>query len=383
MGAKRTISKPVHTYLKKYPIVAITGPRQSGKTTMLKKQFSKYRYVNLENPDMRQYALRDPRSFMKEFDKYVIFDEVQRVPELFSYMQAIVDDSGMMGQFIISGSQNFHLMARITQSLAGRVSIFKLFPFDFSEMKAEGIFIDNYEKLMLKGFYPAIYDRNIPSKVFYSNYVQTYIERDITELINLRDKKSFRNFLALCAAHAGQMLNLNSLANQCGISQPTAKSWLSVLESSYIIFLLHPYYKNFSKRVVKTPKLYFYDTGLLAHLLRISKVTNDNKGMLFENMMVAELMKKNEHNQELQDLWYWRDSAGHEVDVLMQDDQRLRNVEIKCTQTIYHDTYAGLTWFADLAGKDVKSNTLIYAGDELQKRSHVTVTPWSKIYDQL
>jgi predicted AAA+ superfamily ATPase len=383
MGANRTISKSINVYLKKYPIIAITGPRQSGKTTMLKKQFSKYRYVNLENPDMREYAIRDPRAFMKEFNKYVIFDEVQRAPELFSYMQSIVDDSGMMGQFIISGSQNFHLMARITQSLAGRVAIFKLFPFDFSEMKAAGIFIDNFEKLILKGFYPAIYDRKIPSKVFYSNYIQTYIERDITELINLRDKKTFRNFLSLCAAHAGQMLNLNSLANQCGISQPTAKSWISVLESSYIIFLLHPYYKNFSKRVVKTPKLYFYDTGLLSHLLRVSEITNDNKGMLFENMMIAELVKKNEHHHELQDLWYWRDSAGHEVDMLMQDDQRLRNVEIKCTQTIYSDTYAGLKWFADLAGKEVKSNTLIYAGDELQKRTDLTIVPWAKIFDHI
>jgi predicted AAA+ superfamily ATPase len=382
MSEKRSITRSIQTYLKKYPIVAITGPRQSGKTTMLKKQFSKYRYVNLENPDMRQFAQRDPRSFMKEYDKYVIFDEVQRVPELFSYMQAMVDDSGIMGQFIISGSQNFQLMHRITQSLAGRVALFKLQPFDISELKQAGLFSNDYQKLMLKGFYPAIYDRKIPSRVFYNNYIQTYIERDITELIHVRDTKAFRNFLALCATRAGQMLNLNALANECGISQPTAKSWLSVLESSYIIFLLHPYFKNYSKRIVKTPKLYFYDTGLLAHLLKITTVTLDNKGMLFENMMVAELMKKNDHRNEMNDLWYWRDSAGHEVDVLLQDDEKLRTVEIKCTQTIYEETYKGLLWFSDLAGNQVKSRTLIYAGDEIQKRTKVKIVPWQAIYDE-
>lgn len=274
-------------------------------------------------------------------------------------------------------------MERISQSLAGRVSILKLMPFDFSELKTAGLFNDNYEQIMLRGFYPAIYDRKIPSRLFYSNYIQTYIQRDITELIHVRDTKAFSNFLSLCAAHAGQMLNLNALANACGISQPTAKSWLSVLESSYIILLLHPYYKNFSKRVVKTPKLYFYDTGLLAHLLKIKSVTLDNKGMLFENMMVSELMKKNWHRIELQDVWFWRDSAGHEVDMLLQSDEKLKAVEINCTRTIYEDTYKDLLWFSDVAGSEVKSRTLIYAGDELQKRTKLKVVPWAGISDEM
>lgn len=233
MSLFRNIKFPIQDLLGKYPVVAVTGPRQSGKTTMLKTEFPDYRYVNLENPDMRSYAEKDPNGFLAEFDRFVIFDEAQRVPHLFSYIQSIVDDSKIMGQFILSGSQNFHLMQSITQSLAGRVAIFKLFPFDHNEMKSAGwLNEDDFLYNLVKGFYPAIYDRNIPSKTFYTNYVQTYIERDVTELINIRNMRLFQNFLALCATRAGQLLNLNALANECGITQPTAKAWLSALENS-------------------------------------------------------------------------------------------------------------------------------------------------------
>src|SRR5690554_5813594 len=230
MTLKRAIKKPIQNILGKYPVIAVTGPRQSGKTTMLKTEFPDYRYVNLESPDMRSYAESDPNSFLLEYDKFVVFDEVQRVPHLFSYIQSVVDESGIMGQYILSGSQNFHLMESITQSLAGRVAIFKLFPFDHNEMKTAGwlhedVFLFN----LVKGFYPAIYDREIPSKTFYTNYVKTYIQRDVTQLINIRNMRLFQNFLALCATRAGQLLNLNALANECGITQPTAKAWLSAL----------------------------------------------------------------------------------------------------------------------------------------------------------
>jgi uncharacterized protein len=229
--------------------------------------------VNLENPDLRKFAETDPNGFLNHYDKYVILDEAQRVPELFSYLQDRVDSSGLMGQYILSGSQNFHLMQSITQSLAGRVAIFRLFPFDHDEMKSADLLDANqYLSNLIRGYYPALYDREIPSKVFYSNYIQTYIQRDVTELVNVRDIRSFQNFLSLCATRAGQLLNLNSLANECGITQPTAKSWLSALENSFLIFLLHPYHRNFSKRIVKTPKLYFYDTGLLCYLLKINSV---------------------------------------------------------------------------------------------------------------
>ena len=238
MEVLRSIKREMDIYRMKYPILALTGPRQSGKTTFLKTEFPMYRYVNLENPDFRNYAMNDPNGFLEEFDSFVILDEVQRVPFLFSYLQAKVDEDKLMGQYILSGSQNFQLLNNITQSLAGRVALFKLFPFDFSEMKSAGYLSDDYAENAFRGFYPALYDRDIPAKVFYSNYIQTYIERDLSELIQVKDLRMFRNFVSLCAGRAGQLLNLNSLASDCGISQPTAKSWISVLESSYIVFQL-------------------------------------------------------------------------------------------------------------------------------------------------
>lgn len=383
MSLIRNIYFAMHKMVGKYPILALTGPRQSGKTTMLKTMFSDYRYVNLENPDVRQYAENDPNGFLKEFDKYVIFDEVQRVPALFSYLQAIVDDSGTMGQFILSGSQNFHLMQNITQSLAGRVAIFKLFPFDNTELKSGGWFNeDDYLFNLTKGFYPAIYDRDIPSKTFYSNYVQKYIQRDVTELVNIRDLRSFQNFLGLCAARSGQLLNLNALANECGISQPTAKSWLSALENSYILFQLHPYHKNFSKRIIKTPKLYFYDSGLLCYLLKINNKeqlqTHPLKGSLFENMMISEYVKQMYHQNNLKDLWFWRDSAGHEVDFMIEDDNGFQIVEFKASMTVLSDMFKGLDYFEELSGWDNLSKSLVYGGDKAQNRTKAKVIPWKE-----
>jgi predicted AAA+ superfamily ATPase len=236
MDANRNIKKEMDIYLKKYPILVLNGPRQSGKTTFLRSQFPSYTYINLENLDHRNYALNDPKGFLEEYDKYVIFDEAQRVPELFSYLQNKVDEDKIMGQYILAGSQNFYLMHNITQSLAGRVGIFKLLPFDIQEMKQANWLNDDFAVNLQKGFYPAIYDREIPPKVFYSNYMQTYIERDLSEIIQVKDLRQFRNFISLCAARVGQLLNLNSLANECGISQPTAKAWISVLETSYIVY---------------------------------------------------------------------------------------------------------------------------------------------------
>ncbi len=381
MSIKRNLFLPVQKLLSKYPIVTITGPRQSGKTTFLKNMFSDYRYVNLENPDFRLYAQNDPNGFLREYDKKVIFDEVQRVPHLFSYLQDKVDQDGIMGQYILSGSQNFHLMEAITQSLAGRVAIFKLFPLDFQEMKAEN-WLDETDSLtnLIRGFYPAIYTRNIPSKDFYSNYIQTYIQRDITTLINIRDMHSFQNFLALCATRAGQLLNLNSLANECGITQPTAKSWLSALENSFIVFQVQPYFKNFSKRIVKTPKLYFYDTGLLCHLLKIRDVkklqTDPVKGMLFENLMIAEYVKQMHHHNDLKDVWFWRDSNGNEVDLLTEGDEGFSAVEFKASMTIMPDMFKGLTHFEAISGwKNLRKN-LVFNGDQSQNRTAGKVVPW-------
>ncbi|MGI6046443.1 MAG: ATP-binding protein [Petrimonas sp.] len=380
----RKIKDSIKQLIDKYPIIALTGPRQSGKTTLLKFLFSDYRYVSLENSDMRNFAETDPKSFLKQYDKYVIFDEVQRVPHLFSYIQSIVDDSGIMGQFIFSGSQNFHLMRSITQSLAGRVAIFRLFPFDFQELKSAGLLQNDYTEHLFKGFYPAIYNRDIRPEDFYPNYIETYVQRDVSELLAIQNMSLFRKFLALCATRAGQILNMNSLAKESGISAPTVKAWLSALENSYVVFLLQPYYKNFSKRVIKSPKLYFYDTGLLCNLLRISDVSQINnqavKGALFENMIISEYVKKKYHKNERQtDLWFWRDSHGNEVDLLIEKPQETEIVEIKATQTIMPDLFKGLNYYAALETEVKLTKTLVYGGNERQERSVANVLPWNEI----
>jgi predicted AAA+ superfamily ATPase len=383
MGAKRTIKKQMDIYMKKYPVLVLTGPRQSGKTTFLRKQFPKFSYVNLENVDLRNYALKDPNGFLSEYDKFVIFDEVQRAPELFSYLQTKVDEDKIMGQYILSGSQNFHLMRSITQSLAGRVALFKLLPFDMQEMEKAGWLDEDFAVNLQKGFYPGIYDRQIQPKFFYNSYIQTYVERDLSELIQVKDLKQFRNFISLCAARAGQLLNLNSLATECGISQPTAKSWISVLETSYIIYQLQPYHSNFNKRITKSPKLYFYDTGLLCYLLKIndskSLKTSSHKGSLFENFVINEYVKQNYHQNLMFDYWFWRDAVGHEIDFIWQNSEKLNLVEIKASETIMPDMFRGLSYFEKLAPETIQTKTLVHTGSFNQNRTSAKVLSWKNI----
>lgn len=380
MIIKREIVNAIQHLQWKYHVLALTGPRQSGKTTLLKTLFPDYQYVSLENPDNRNFAITDPNGFLKKYASSVIFDEVQQVPSLFSYIQTLVDESGRMGQFILSGSQNFHLLRNISQSLAGRVAIFKLFPFDIQELKSDGLLHPDYLVNLVRGFYPAIYDRDIPSRTFYSNYVQTYLQRDISELIAIKDIHLFQKFIGLCAARAGQLLNMNALSNECGISQPTAKSWISALENSYIIFLLQPFHENFSKRIVKTQKLYFYDTGLLCHLMKIKNadqiLTHPVKGTLFENMMISEFVKRMHHKNELQDIWFWRDSSGHEVDLIIQDGFSMKIIEFKSTQTVMSDLFKGLQYFKQRSGISDLKKILVYAGSDFQKRTEADVVPW-------
>ena len=382
-AVKRNIELAIKQYINKYPVIAVTGPRQSGKTTMLKTMFPNYTYLSLENPDLREFATKDPNGFLKTYSGNLILDEVQQTPALFSYIQTHVDNSGKMGEFILSGSQNFHLMQSITQSLAGRVALFKLLPFDFTELQKANLLPNKFEEIIVRGCYPALYDRDINSKVFYSNYLQTYIEKDLRQLIEVRDLRQFRNFISLCAARAGQLLNLNGLANECGISQPTAKAWLSVLESSYIVFLLQPYHKNFNKRIVKTPKLYFYDTGLLCHLLKITQSATIHlhplKGSIFENMIIAEAEKQNQHKYLHADFWFWRDASGHEIDLLFNYNDAVQIVEIKATETIKSDFFKGLNYFENLEGNHIKSKSLIHAGNQTQKRSSGNVVSWKEV----
>jgi len=383
MDANRNIKKEMDIYLKKYPILVLNGPRQSGKTTFLRSQFPSYTYINLENLDHRNYALNDPKGFLEEYDKYVIFDEAQRVPELFSYLQNKVDEDKIMGQYILAGSQNFYLMHNITQSLAGRVGIFKLLPFDIQEMKQANWLNDDFAVNLQKGFYPAIYDREIPPKVFYSNYMQTYIERDLSEIIQVKDLRQFRNFISLCAARVGQLLNLNSLANECGISQPTAKAWISVLETSYIVYQLQPYHSNFNKRITKTPKLYFYDTGLLCFLLKINDASSlklsNYKGNLFENFVINEYIKQNYHHNLMLDFWFWRDAVGHEIDLIWQNSEKLNLVEIKATETLMPEMFKGLSYFEKFIPDQIESKTLIHTGLFNQNRTAGKALSWISI----
>ncbi len=383
MSASRNVIRQMELFAKKYPILALTGPRQSGKTTLLKDQFPDYTYVSLENLDNRNFAQQDPNGFLKQYSEYVILDEVQRVPQLFSYLQTKVDEDNMMGQYILSGSQNFHLMHNITQSLAGRVAIFKLLPFDCEEMEAAGWLDDDYAVNVQRGSYPAMYDRDIPANTFFSNYVQTYVERDLSEIINVKDLKQFRNFISLCAGRAGQLLNLNALANACGVSQPTAKSWISVLEASYIIYLLQPFHGNFNKRITKSPKLYFYDTGLLCYLLKIrdaeSLKLSQHKGFCFENFVINEYIKQNYHHNLHCDFWFWRDSVGHEVDLIWQHTEKINIVEIKASETIMPYMFKGLNYFESLKPDLINSKTLIHTGSFNQNRTDAAVRSWRAI----
>ena len=383
MGRIRTIKKAMDIYLGKYPILVLTGPRQSGKTTFLKNEFPNYTYINLENLDNRTYALNDPNGFLAEHGNFVIFDEAQRAPELFSYLQTKVDNDKIMGQYILSGSQNFHLMRNISQSLAGRVALFKLLPFDNLEMEDAEWLNDDYAVNLQRGFYPAIYDRDIPSKVFYSNYVQTYVERDLTELIQVKNLKQFRNFITLCAARVGQLLNLNSLANECGISQPTAKAWISVLETSYILYQLQPFHSNINKRMTKNSKLYFYDTGLVCFLLKINDAaslkTSAYKGSLFENFIINEYIKQQYHQHLLLDFWFWRDAVGHEVDFIWQNTEKLNLVEIKASETIIPDMFKGLSYMKKFMPDLIESKTIVHTGLFNQNRTAGEVLSWKKI----
>jgi uncharacterized protein len=376
----RSIKIEMDIYANKYPILVVTGPRQSGKTTFLRTQFPDYVYVNLENIDTRNFAQNDPNGFLAQYPSKVILDEVQRVPTLFSYLQTKVDEDKVMGQYILSGSQNFHLMRNITQSLAGRVALFKLLPFDTQEMvKAQWLHPD-YAQNLQRGAYPAIYDRDIPSKVFYSNYIQTYVERDLAELIQVKDITLFRNFIALCAARVGQLLNLNSLANECGISQPTAKAWITVLETSYIMYQLQPYHANFNKRITKSSKLYFYDTGLLCYLLKINDANSVKlspyKGSLFKNYIINEYIKQNYHQNKMIDFCFWRDAVGHEVDLIWQNDQSLNLVEIKASQTIMPEMFKGLTYFEQKGTVAIASKSVVHTGDFTQARTMGKAISW-------
>lgn len=376
---KRHLEKYLLYMATKYPVVTLTGPRQSGKSTIVRHTFPEKKYISCEDPDIQLFASQDPRGFLHTYRNAVI-DEAQKVPEIFSYIQTTVDETDKPGQYILTGSADFLLFEKITQSLAGRTAVLRLLPFSIAEIGDRHRF-ENYEDYLFKGFYPRIYKMDIPAAYFYPNYIQTYIERDVRTLKNISNLGLFQLFLKMCAGRVGQLLNLSSLANECGISSTTAKSWISVLEASFIIFLLKPHHKNFNKRLVKMPKLYFYDTGLAAYLLGIQSAsqlqTHYCKGALFESFIICEIIKHKFNQGKENNCYFWRDKNGHEIDCLIDNKNLLTPIEIKSGRTVASDYFKGLDYFLKIAGSEVSNPYIIFGGDNHQHRAKADVIPWN------
>lgn len=395
------IKRTLQFYLERdagfYPILTVTGPRQSGKTTLVRNTFSQYEYVSLEETDTRMFAREDPRGFLDRYSGPVIIDEAQRVPELFSYIQTSVDMNAEPGRFVLTGSQNFLLMESVSQSLAGRTGILNLLPLERAELEGErreapvnpgALFSNKHSGLDLwetvfRGFYPRIHAESIPPELWLPDYTRTYIERDVRSLVNIGDLERFERFLSLTAGRTGQILNYSSLANDCGISLDTAKRWISVLKTSFIIFFLSPHHRNFNKRIIKSPKLYFYDTGLACHLLGIKQpeqaISHPLRGALFENMVLAEIVKCYTHHRMKPPVYFWRDRTGHEVDVLLDDGGKLFPVEIKSGQTVSSGMFDSLNWWTSLSGQGSDSTTLVYGGSEYHRQKGIAVRPWFSV----
>ena len=373
---KRELADELKASAKQYPVVTVTGPRQSGKTTLVKKCFPKHQYHNLEEPDTREIAQADPRGFLSGSDKGLILDEIQRVPELLSYIQGMVDKSKKRGQFILTGSRNFELMETVTQSLAGRTALLCLLPLSIHELKtaAARYTVDRY---LFEGFYPRVHAENLDPTKAYRNYYQTYIERDLKALIHLRDLSHFQKFVRLCAGRVGQIFNASALASEVGVSVPTINSWLSILQESYVVFLLQPYYANIKKRLTKSPKLYFYDVGLAAYLLGIENETQMSRdpvrGALFENMVVMELVKYRFNRGQDHNLYFFRDERHHEVDVIIKSGNALTGVEIKSSATFHADFLKDLKYFEKIFKSKVFRTVVIHAGEEHRGKEFIVL----------
>ena len=393
---RRNLEKNLQEASRKYPVISLTGPRQSGKTTLVRAAFPEHGYISLEDPEQRGLALEDPRGFLSQFPEGVILDEVQRAPDLFSYIQPMVDAEDRPGRFVLTGSQNFLLLRTVSQTLAGRCAIYHLLPFSLSELFSwPDLSLDRIShevllkrekptgglfQILYTGFYPRIHDKDLAAQDWLKNYAQTYLERDVRDLINVGDLETFRRFMGLCAGRCGQILNVNSLAVDCGISHTTARRWLSVLETSFIVVLLRPHHHNFNKRLVKSPKLYFLDTGLLCYLLRIRDPEDlrlhAQRGGVFESFVISELHKKALHNGQEPDLFFWRDSTGHEVDCIIDSGRTLTPVEIKSGQTITRDFFKGLDYWRGLSGVTEQPGALIYGGDRTYQYKDTMVYSW-------
>ena len=377
---QRQLVTKLKAIYKYFPVVSLNGPRQSGKSTLLKTTFPALPYITLENPDNLQLLLNDPLGFLNNYPKGLIIDEAQNAPQIFSYIQGIVDSNPKI-KFILSGSQNFLLNAHISQTLAGRVGVLTLLPFSAGELQAEKKLKPKFEEVAFTGFFPRIFDKKIPPSFFYPSYLQTYVQRDVLQITKITDAVMFINFLKLLAGRVGQLLNLSSIANDVGVAVNTIKAWIHVLEISYIIYLLRPHHNNFSKRIVQTPKIYFIDTGLLCYLLEIEKPaqikTHFAKGGIFENYVIIELLKNRYNTAKLPNSFFWRDKNGHEVDVVLETANQLTPVEIKSSHTKSTHYFDGLNYYRTLAKEKSKTGFVVYGGCEKVTIKSGTFLPWN------
>ncbi len=377
----RKAEKTARQYSRQFRALAIVGPRQSGKTTLVKKVFPRKPYVSLEDPDERMLAADDPRAFLNRFKNGAVIDEAQRVPELFSYLQGILDKSGKDGFFILTGSNNFLLQESISQTLAGRIGYIDLLPLCYKEIIQFGKTDYSMEELLLNGSYPELYDKNRKPGLWYPSYIRTYIERDVKQIRNIENTLLFNRFLQLCAGRTGQQLNVSALSIECGIDVKTVQSWLSVLQSSYIIYLLPPYHKNFNKRIVKTPKLYFIDTGVACSLLGIRQAkeleTSHFRGALFENYVMMELLKEKFNTGSPAGFYYWRENNGLEIDLLIDTGKKIIPVEIKASATFAESHIKNISQWNKITGNS--GGVLLYNGEtEFTRSDKIKISNWKK-----
>ncbi len=380
----RELQKKIIAQSKKIPVIALVGPRQSGKTTLARAAFPKLEYVSLEDFDVQTLAKDDPRGFLLNYTKGVIIDEAQKVPELFSYLQSIIDNGTIKGPVILTGSQNFLLHEKISQSLAGRVALFSLLPLSMKEIKKSGMELKIAQEFILKGGYPRLYDKNISPSDWIPSYIQTYLERDVRSIQNILDLSLFQRFLVLCAGRIGQLFNASSLAVECGISVTTVHKWIGLLESSFILYLLRPHHKNLNKRVVKSPKLYFYDTAIACSILGIDTQNHLKQhyiyGNLFENMVLNEMIKTRFNSAKRNNMFFWRDKTGHEIDCLVENPISINAIEIKSSQTISPRFFDGLNYWKTINKNENRNSFyVVYGGEKTLVRNGIKIIPWYEI----
>ena len=382
MYYSRYVSSELTKIAKGFPVISVVGPRQSGKTTLLQHQFKEYRYFNLENPQMRELIASDPQQFLKQNPSRIIVDEVQRLPDLLSYIQVHVDKQQEMGSIILSGSQNLLVSEKVSQSLAGRAAYQTILPFSLSELKKHKLSLDNWQSQILKGFYPALYTREITPTLFYSQYISTYVERDARLIKNIQNLSQFQKFIGLLAGRVGQIVNVSSLASDTGIAPNTAEDWISILEASYLVYRLRPYYQNVGKRLIKSPKIFFYDTGLLCALLNISSINELTHhfavGSIFENFIISEVVKEINTANKSATPYFYRDSHGNELDLVLDLGGKLIPVEIKSSTTYDSSFFKGFTYWRDVVDPDA-SGFLVYGGESSQPVMKDRLLSWNNL----